>query len=248
MIEVQDLWKSFGAQQVLRGVSLRVEPGEFLALVGLSGTGKSILLKHLVKLIRPDRGRVLIQGQDLAGLSGPRLEQLRRHIGYVFQSGALFDSMTVFDNVAFPLRETSQLEEPAVRQRVLDELDRVGLRGAEEKFPAELSGGMIKRVALARTLVRDPEIVLFDEPTTGLDPIVSNSVLKLFDSVHQRLKLTGILVSHDIPEIFSIVQRVAFLHEGRILAVDTPERMLASGDPVVQQFMKGLSEGPIRYR
>ncbi len=248
MIEVQDLWKSFGTQPVLRGVSLRVETGEFLALVGLSGTGKSILLKHLVKLLKPERGRVLIHGQDLAALSGQRLEQLRRQIGYVFQTGALFDSMTVFDNVAFPLRETTPLDEAAVRRRVLAELDQVGLSGAEEKYPAQLSGGMIKRVALARTLVRDPEIVLFDEPTTGLDPIVSNSVLKLFDSVHQRLKLTGILVSHDIPEIFRIVQKVAFLHEGQIVMVATPQEILASDDPVVQQFVQGRPEGPIRYR
>jgi phospholipid/cholesterol/gamma-HCH transport system ATP-binding protein len=248
MIEVQDLWKSFGAQQVLRGVSFRVEPGEFLALVGLSGTGKSILLKHLVKLLKPDRGRVLIDGQDLAAVSGRKLEQLRRKIGYVFQTGALFDSMTVYDNVAFPLRETTQLDEAAVHQRVLMELDRVGLSGAEQKFPAELSGGMVKRVALARTLVRDPQIVLFDEPTTGLDPIVSNSVLQLFDTVHQRLKLTGILVSHDIPEIFSIVQKVALLHEGRVLALDSPDRILASTDPVIQQFVRGQPEGPIRYR
>ncbi len=248
MIAVKDLWKTFGSQQVLRGVDLEVQTGEFLALVGLSGTGKSILLKHLVRLIRPDRGTVLVNGQDLSGLSGSALEQLRSRIGYVFQSGALFDSMTVFDNVAFPLREKTSLGEAAIRKRVLAELDQVGLGGAEHKYPAHLSGGMIKRVALARTLVRDPEIVLFDEPTTGLDPIVSNSILELFNQAHQRLKLTGILVSHDIPEIFSIVQKVAMLHEGRVVAVDSPERMMASADPVVHQFLHGLPDGPIRYR
>jgi phospholipid/cholesterol/gamma-HCH transport system ATP-binding protein len=248
MIAVEDLWKSFGAQQVLSGVNLQVQTGEFLALVGLSGTGKSILLKHIVKLIRPDRGRVLVNGQDLAVLRGQELEKLRSRIGYVFQSGALFDSMTVFDNVAFTLRETTGMSEPAIRKRVLEELDQVGLNGAEQKYPAHLSGGMIKRVALARTLVREPEIVLFDEPTTGLDPIVSNSILELFKVAHERLKLTGILVSHDIPEIFSIVQKVAMLHEGRVVAVDTPEALMASADPVVNQFLHGLPDGPIRYR
>lgn len=248
MIQIQELRKSFGAQEVLRGVTLQVAAGEFLALIGMSGSGKSILLKHVVKLIQPDAGRVLVHGRDLATLSRPALEQLRSRIGYVFQSGALFDSMTVFDNVAFPLREKTRLTETAIRKRVLAELDQVGLSGAEEKFPAHLSGGMIKRVALARTLVRDPEIVLFDEPTTGLDPIVSNSILQLFDLVHRRLNLTGILVSHDIPEIFGVVQRVALLHEGRIVAVERSDKIMNSDDPVVRQFVHGHPEGPIRYR
>jgi phospholipid/cholesterol/gamma-HCH transport system ATP-binding protein len=249
MIVVEDLRKSFGAQQVLRGVNLRVETGEFMALVGLSGSGKSILLKHIVRLVRPDRGRILINDDNLTDLSGGALEELRSRIGYLFQSGALFDSMTVFDNVAFPLREKkTPPSEKEIRDRVRSELEQVGLSGAEDKFPAQLSGGMIKRVALARTLVRDPEIVLFDEPTTGLDPIVSNSILQLFDSVHRRLKLTGILVSHDVPEMFSIVQQVAMLHEGRIVAAGSPDEMMTSTDPVVHQFLHGLPNGPIRYR
>jgi phospholipid/cholesterol/gamma-HCH transport system ATP-binding protein len=248
MIIVEHLWKKFGAQEVLRGVSLKVQTGEFLALVGLSGSGKSVLLKHIVKLVQPDRGRVLVNGQDVNTISGPDLEQLRSRIGYVFQSGALFDSMNVFENVAFPLREKTKMTETAIRRRVLAELDLVGLNGAEEKFPAHLSGGMIKRVALARTLVRDPEIVLFDEPTTGLDPIVSNSILSLFKTVHERLKLTGILVSHEVPQIFSIVEKVAMLHEGNIVAMDAPEHIMSSTNPLVHQFIHGLPEGPIRYR
>jgi len=248
MIQIQELWKSFGGQQVLRGVNLQVQTGEFLALIGMSGSGKSILLKHIVKLLKPDRGQVLVEGQDVAALSGEKLERLRSRIGYVFQSGALFDSMTVYENIAFPLREKTNLGEPEIRERVKAELESVGLSGAGEKYPAQLSGGMIKRVALARTLIREPEIVLFDEPTTGLDPLVSNSILELFDSAHRRLKLTGILVSHDIPEIFRIAEKVAFLHEGQIVAVETPEEILASGDPVVKQFVHGHPEGPIRYR
>ncbi len=248
MIQIEDLWKAFGNQQVLRGVNLTVESGEFVALIGLSGTGKSILLKHIVRLLTPDRGRITVDGADLASISGKNLEQLRSRIGYVFQSGALFDSMTVFDNVAFPLRERGQMSESAIAQRVRAELDQVGLSGAEAKYPAHLSGGMIKRVALARTLIRDPEIVLFDEPTTGLDPIVSNSILELFDSVHRRLKLTGILVSHDIPQMFRIVQKVAMLHEGKIVAVEAPEDVMSSQNPYLQQFVHGRADGPIQYR
>ena len=239
MIRVENLWKSFGRQEVLRGVSFEVEPGEFMALIGGSGCGKSLLLKLLVNLLRPDRGRIWIGGKDISVLTRKELEALHSRIGFVFQGGALFDSMTVYDNVAFPLREKTSLKERDIRRKVTGELELVGLRDAEHKFPAQLSGGMLKRVALARVLVRDPEIVLFDEPTTGLDPVVSRAVLDLFSTVHQRLKLTGILVSHEIPRIFEIVQKVAMLHEGRIVAVESPGRFCASPDPVIQQFVNG---------
>ena len=248
MIFIENLWKSFGGQEVLRGVSLQVNAGEFVALVGMSGSGKSLLLRNVVRLIRPDSGRVLVDGHDVGRMPQQELEALRSRIGYVFQSGALFDSMSVFDNVAFPLREKTRLGESAIRRKVMEELDLVGLADAEHKFPAQLSGGMLKRVALARTLVRAPEIILFDEPTTGLDPIVVNSILQLFDSVHKRLNLTGILVSHEIPEIFGIVQKVAMLHEGRIAAVETPESICSSQNPVIDQFVNGKTEGPIRYQ
>jgi phospholipid/cholesterol/gamma-HCH transport system ATP-binding protein len=248
MIRIENLWKTFNRQTVLGGVTLEVQAGEFLALVGLSGSGKSILLKHIVRLMQPDRGRVLVDGSDVAELSRRKLEELRGRIGYVFQSGALFDSLTVYENVEFPLREQTRMQGFEIRKRVLVELDQVGLSGSEEKYPAQLSGGMIKRVALARTLVRDPDIVLMDEPTTGLDPIVSNSILQLFDQTHKARKLTGILVSHDIPQIFSVVQKVAMLHEGRIVAMDTPEAILASENAAVDQFVHGKPEGPIRNR
>ena len=245
MICIENLHKSFGGQEVLRGVSLRVNTGEFVALVGMSGSGKSLLLRNVVRLIRPDSGRVLVDGHDVALMPRQELEALRSRVGYVFQSGALFDSETVFDNVAFPLREKTRLGESAIRRKVMEELDQVGLADAEHKFPAQLSGGMLKRVALARTLVRAPEIILFDEPTTGLDPIVVNSILQLFDSVHKRLNLTGILVSHEIPEIFGIVQKIAMLHEGQIAAVETPESIRCSQNPVIDQFVNGKIEGPI---
>ena len=245
MIVIENLHKAFGGQEVLRGVSLEVKAGEFVALVGMSGSGKSLLLRNVVRLVRPDSGRVFVDGRDVARMPRQELEALRSRIGYVFQSGALFDSLTVYDNVAFPLREKTRLGESAIRGKVMEELDQVGLADAIHKYPAQLSGGMLKRVALARTLVRAPEIILFDEPTTGLDPIVVNSILQLFDSVHKRLNLTGILVSHEIPEIFSIVQKVAMLHEGVIAAVETPESILCSPNPVIDQFVHGKAEGPI---
>jgi len=239
MIRVENLWKSFGNQEVLRGVSFEVQAGEFVALVGSSGGGKSLLLKLLVSLLKPDNGRIWISGKDVAASSGKELESLRSRIGFVFQGGALFDSMTIYNNVAFPLREKTSLSEKDIYRKVMRELELVGLRDAARKYPAQLSGGMLKRVALARALVRDPEIVLFDEPTTGLDPVVSRAVLELFDLVHQRLQLTGILVSHEIPRIFQIVQKVAMIHEGRIVAVESPGRFCASPDPVIQQFVNG---------
>jgi len=239
MIRVDNLWKSFGRQEVLREVSFEVQQGEFVALIGGSGSGKSLLLKLLVSLLKPDNGRIWVSGKDVAAFSRKELESLRSRIGFVFQGGALFDSMTVYDNVAFPLREKTNLGEKDIRRKVTGELELVGLRDARHKFPAQVSGGMLKRVALARALVRDPEMVLFDEPTTGLDPVVSRAVLDLFGAVHQRLKLTGILVSHEIPRIFEIVQKVAMLHEGRIVAVEPPERLCASPDPVIQQFVNG---------
>jgi phospholipid/cholesterol/gamma-HCH transport system ATP-binding protein len=246
MICVEGLWKAFGAQEVLRGVSLEVPAGEFLALVGLSGCGKSVLLKHVVRLMAPDRGRVLVGGKDLAALSRRELEATRSRIGYVFQNSALFDSLTVYENVAFPLQEKTGLREAEIRRKVMAELEEVGLEGAAEKYPAALSGGMVKRVALARTLVRDPEILLLDEPTTGLDPIVSGAILRLFAAVHQQRNLTGILVSHHIPAIFGIVQKVAMLHEGRIVAVEAAAEVRASRNAMLAQFVKGDPEGPIR--
>jgi len=246
VIRIEELWKSFGEQEVLRGVSLQVNSGEFVALVGMSGCGKSLLLRHLVRLIKPDAGRVLVDGRDVALMPRKELETLRSRVGYVFQSGALFDSETVYDNVAFPLREKTRMGESEIRRKIMTELDLVGLKDAGEKYPAQLSGGMLKRVALARTLVRAPEIILFDEPTTGLDPMVVNSILELFDSAHKRLNLTGILVSHEIPEIFGIVQKIAMLHEGKIVAVETPETLRTSPDPVIDQFVNGKLDGPIR--
>lgn len=246
MIRVENLYKSFNGLEVLRGVSLKIEKGEILALIGMSGYGKSVLLKHIAGLMKPDRGRVLIDGQDVCRLRGKALERMRSRFGFLFQGGALFDSLTVFENVAFPLRERTRLSEEEIHQRVRARLDHVGLAGTENKYPAELSGGMIKRAALARALIRDPEIMLFDEPTTGLDPIIAHTILALIESCHKSLRFTGIIVTHQIPKVFDIVHKVAFLHGGTILVVGPPEKVLLSEDPLVRQFIHGEPEGPIQ--
>jgi len=245
MIEIRDLYKSFNGQEVLRGVSLRIERGEILALIGMSGFGKSVFLKHIIGLMRPDRGQVLIDQQDISALRGKSLEGMRRRFGFLFQGGALFDSLSVFENIAFPLREKTELEEAEIEEKVLMGLDQVGMTEAAGKYPGELSGGMKKRVALARALVMDPEIMLFDEPTTGLDPITTNLIHRLIHCSYERLKFTGIIVSHEIPKIFEIVHRVALLNQGRIVEVGTPAQIQTSTHPVVAQFISGAIEGPI---
>ncbi len=238
MIQTENLHKSFNGQQVLRGVDLQVREGEMLALIGRSGAGKSVLLRHLMGLVRPDKGRVLIEGVDLHRCSSSQRKALKESFGVLFQGGALFDSMTVFENIAFPLREKSSLSQEEIRERVLKELALVELSGAEEKYPAEISGGMKKRVALARAIVHNPKIVFFDEPTTGLDPITARSIHQLIHSTHSRLRFTGVIVTHETWGLFSIVDRVALLHEGRILALGSPDEILESQEPFVRDFLE----------
>lgn len=245
MLKMENLYKSFGDVEVLKGVSLQVERGEILALIGGSGHGKTVILKHVAGLMRPDRGRVDINGKDVYSLGRNELEQLRSHLGFLFQSGALFSSLTVFDNVAFPLREKTHLSEREIREKVLTVLEQVGLRGAEDKYPAQISGGMIKRTALARSLMRTPEIMLFDEPTTGLDPVIAHTILELIQLIHKELKFTGMIVSHELSRVFQIVQKVAMLHEGVILFVGTPEEIMASRDPIVRQFITEALRVPL---
>ena len=248
MIDIDNVHKAFDGFQVLKGISLRIEKGEVIALIGMSGNGKSVLLKHVAGLFKPDQGRVLVYGKDLATLKGKALAQLRSRLGFLFQGGALFDSMSVFDNVAFPLREKTKLSEDEIKEKVMAELDQVRLSGAEAKYPSQISGGMKKRAALARELVWAPEIMLFDEPTTGLDPIIGHEILNLIDDLHQRFQFTGVVVTHELEKVFKIANRVAMLHEGVIWAKGTPEEIISSEDPVVQQFIKGEIEGPISYR
>ena len=237
MISAIDLHKSFDGTEVLKGASLEIRSGEAVALIGPSGEGKSVFLKHLAGLMRPDSGRVLVDGHYLAHTHGRRLEKLRSRFGFVFQGGALFQSMTVYDNVAFPLREKTRLSAREIRERVMQELENVGLHESEDKFPAQISGGMVKRAALARALVQSPEIVLFDEPTTGLDPRIARSIGRLIHSCHKRLGLTAVIVSHDIPYVFRIVDRIALLDDGRFVFAGTPEELDACDDPRVRAFV-----------
>ena len=246
MIQILNIYKSFERQQVLRGVVLEIAKGEILVIIGRSGGGKSVLLKHLMGLLRPDQGQIVIDGVEISRLRGRALDRLRERFGVVFQGGALFDSLTAFDNVAFPLREKTRLPEEAIQEKTLTLLKQVGLADMGHKYPAEISGGMKKRVALARALAMEPEIMLFDEPTTGLDPIMVNAIHRLILDLHQRVGFTAILVSHEIPEIFSIASRVAMLHEGAIVEVGTPEAVQCSTNPVVRQFISGDPEGPIQ--
>ncbi|MFQ5839271.1 MAG: ABC transporter ATP-binding protein [Candidatus Methylomirabilales bacterium] len=246
MIRVIDVHKAFAGQPVLRGVSLDVAQGEILVIIGRSGGGKSVLLKHLLGLLRPDRGEIYIEGRAISALDGRAMDRLCEKCGVVFQGGALFDSMSVFDNVAFPLREKTRLPETAIAEKTQHLLKQVGLVEMGHKFPEEISGGMKKRVALARALALEPQLVYLDEPTTGLDPIMANAIHRLIHDLHQRVGFTAIMVSHEIPEILEIATRVALLHAGVIVAVGTPAEIRNSEDPVVRQFITGNPEGPIR--
>ena len=245
MIDIKDLHKSFNHRNVLKGVSLQVEKGEIIAIIGGSGVGKSVLLKHITGLIRPDSGTITVDGMDVTTLRGKELQRYRERLGFLFQGGALFDSMCVYDNVAFPLREKTGLSEHKIKELVSEMLGHVGMNGEGDKYPAELSGGMKKRAALARALITNPEIMLFDEPTTGLDPIIVNSVFQYIKSTHNELGFTGIVVTHKIPKIFTIVQKVALLSKGVIVTVGTPEEIQKSDNPVVQYFLTGGERGTI---
>lgn len=246
MIQVIDVYRSFGRQQVLAGVNLQVQKGEILAIVGRSGSGKTVMLKLLIGLMRPDRGKILVEDTDISRLYGRRLDRVRERFGMLFQGGALFDSLTVFDNVAFPLREKTKLSSAEIATEVREMLEKVGLADMDYKFPAELSGGMKKRAALARALITSPAIMLFDEPTTGLDPILVRAIHHLIVETHQMFGYTAVIVSHEIPEVFDIATRVAMIHEGRIIEEGTPETILKSSNPIIQQFITGSLEGPIR--
>ena len=245
MIRIENLHKSFGSQQVLRGVHLEIPDKAIFAVVGGSGAGKSCLLKHVIGLLRPDAGRVWVDDVDVTGLGRRALNRVRNRFGMLFQGGALFDSLSVYDNVAFPLREKTRTGEADIKAKVEERLFQVGLAGGGDKFPSELSGGMRKRAALARALVSDPEILLFDEPTTGLDPIRVHAIHRLIQDLHGLLGFTAVIVSHEIPEVFSIATHIAMLHQGKIIESGSPSDLQASDDPVVRQFLSGALDGPI---
>ncbi len=246
MIKIVNLRKSFGDKKVLDGVDLEIERGKITVIIGRSGEGKSVLIKHIIGLLKPDVGAIFLEDQDLTTLRDRDFNEVRKRFGMLFQGAALFDSMTVAGNVGFPLKEHTDLNDEDIRKIVTEKLNRVGLVGVEEMTPAELSGGMKKRVGLARAIVMDPEIVLFDEPTTGLDPIMSDSIADLVLDTQKALKTTYILITHDIPFTYKIADKIAMLHEGRIIEEGTVEEMKANPNPILRQFLEGRAEGPIK--
>lgn len=238
VIEILGLSKSFGENQVLTGVDLRVLHGHTVVILGGSGSGKTVLMKHMIGLLKPDRGQVLVDGEDIVPMGPAELERLRRKFGMVFQAAALFDSMSVFDNVAFPLREhRRRVDDDEVRAIVHEKLSIVGLDGVDEKFPADLSGGMRKRVGLARAIVLEPKIVLYDEPTTGLDPIMTDSVDEMILDAKRKLGVTSVVISHDVASAFKIADTIAFLYGGRIVAHGAPAELRHSKQPALEHFL-----------
>ncbi len=246
IIELKDVHKSFGPQQVLRGLDLSIEQDSVSVIIGGSGGGKSVLLKHIIGLLKPDKGQVVINGQDIVPLSERQMTPVRREFGLLFQEAALFDSMTVAENVAFPLREHTKKNMRQVMEIVEHKLASVGLSGVGDKMPSELSGGMRKRVGLARALALDPKIVLFDEPTSGLDPVMAAAINELILRTQSDFNTTCVVISHDIAATMSIANTIFMLYEGQIIAQGGPKEIRNSDDPVVRQFIRGEAKGPIK--
>jgi phospholipid/cholesterol/gamma-HCH transport system ATP-binding protein len=242
MISVRGLVKRIGSQEILRRIDLDVSAGETLAIIGRSGGGKTVLIKHLIGLMQPDAGEIWIDGQEITGLSERKLAPIREKVGVLFQGSALFDSMTVEENIGFPLREAGERDPEVIRNQVDQMLDVMELEGQQEKMPVNLSGGMKKRVGLARAIVRRPSCILYDEPTSGLDPVVSDSINRLIRRLQQRFGVTSIVVTHDMKNAFHVADRIAYLHEGRIYFHGTPEELRESRDSLLQDFLLGRSE------
>ncbi|HEU4521675.1 MAG TPA: ABC transporter ATP-binding protein [Thermoanaerobaculia bacterium] len=244
-ISLQHLHKSFGDKQVLRDMSIEIGTGESVVIVGGSGTGKSVTLKHIIGLLQPDRGHVVVDQTDLCCMKPMELNTFRRRFGMSFQEGALFDSMSVFENIAFPLRRHTKMTEEEIRDRVRECLEDVHLQGVESKRPSELSGGMRRRVGFARAISLKPEILLFDEPTTGLDPVISDVVADLIVEMDEKLHTTTVTITHDMKVAFKIADRVAMLYRGQIIEEGTPAEFQRSTNPIVQQFIEGRADGPL---
>lgn len=246
MIKILNLKKSFNSKKVLDGVNLDIEKGKITVIIGRSGEGKSVLIKHIIGLLKPDSGEILIDGQDITKMTERELNEVRRRFGMLFQGAALFDSLTVGENVAFPLREHTEMPDADLTKIVKEKLRLVGLRDIENMMPADLSGGMKKRVGLARAVAMDPEIVLFDEPTTGLDPVMSDNVATLILDTQRNLKTTYIVITHDIPLTYKIADKIAMLHEGKIVEAGNVEYIKNCPNPILRQFVEGRAEGPIK--
>lgn len=245
MIEIIDLHKSFNSFSVLRGVNLRVERGESVTVIGGSGSGKSVLIKHIIGLLFPDKGRVIVDGKVVNELDEQRLNELRKEFGMLFQGAALFDSLTVWENVGFGLKQHTRLSDKEIKEIAVQKLALVGLKDVEDKMPSELSGGMKKRVGLARAIAMDPKIILYDEPTTGLDPITADAINDLIIDLRKKLGVTSVAITHDMHSAYKISDRIAMLYKGRILETGTPDEIKNTTDPIVRQFITGSAVGPI---
>lgn len=247
VIDIRDVHKKFGQRQILSGTSLEIYKGETMVIMGGSGCGKSTLLRHMIGSIRPDKGSVYVMGRDIANMAEEEMDAVKKKFGMLFQSGALFDSLNVKENVAMPLREHTKLDDNIINIMVKMKLELVGLRGFEDLMPAQLSGGMKKRVGLARAMVMDPEIVFYDEPTTGLDPIMAGVIDKLILDLSKKLSITSVVVTHDMKSVFRIADRIAMLHEGRVVQTGLKEEIRNTSNPIVKQFINGDPEGPLNF-
>ncbi|KPK34917.1 MAG: ABC transporter [Nitrospira bacterium SG8_35_1] len=245
MIEFHEVHKSFGGKHVLQGVNLQVEKGESLVIIGGSGSGKSVLLKHIIGLLHPDLGQVLINSKDLSALDEEHLNEMRKKFGMLFQSSALFDSMQVWENVGFGLKRHTSLSDKEIREIAVRKLRMVGLAGIESVMPSELSGGMRKRVGLARAIAMEPELLLYDEPTTGLDPIMADAINDLIKKMNEKLNVTSVTITHDMKSAFKIADTIAMLYNGVIIEKGSPDSIKKSQNPIVRQFVEGRAEGPI---
>ena len=246
MIHINDLHKSFGLNKVLQGINLHIQSGETLAIIGQSGSGKSVLLKHMLGLIQPDRGSIIVDGVEICGSSEAELNNIRRKFGLLFQAAALFDSLTVAQNVSFGLERYRDLSQEELQKKVKKSLAMVGLREVEQLMPYELSGGMKKRVGLARAIAYEPEIMLYDEPSTGIDPIRADAINELIIKMKQEFRITSVVITHDMTSAYKVADRIAMLYNGKIVTVGTPEELKKSENQIVQQFIHGRAEGPIK--
>jgi phospholipid/cholesterol/gamma-HCH transport system ATP-binding protein len=245
-IRVVNLCKSFGENQVLRGMDLEVRQGESMVVIGGSGSGKTVLIKCIIGLIQPDEGEIYVDGVEITSLNEKKMNEVRKKFGMLFQWGALFDSMTVWENVGFGLQQQRHLKEEEIRRIASEKLELVGLRNIEKLMPSELSGGMKKRVSLARAIAMEPEILLYDEPTTGIDPIMADAINDLIIQMKKKLDVTSMTITHDMKSAYKIGDRIAMLFQGKIIEVGSPEEIKNCSNPIVQQFVQGKSEGPIK--
>ena len=246
-IEIIKLYKSFGEKNVLRGVNLSINRGETVVIIGGSGTGKSVLMKHLVGLIKPDSGDIIVEGESIVRMSKKELLKKMKKFAYVFQGAALFDSLNIRENIAFGLKRFFNYSEDEINQIIKNSLESVGLSDIEEKMPSELSGGMKKRVGLARAIALKPKIILYDEPTTGLDPIMSDVISKLIIKIKKDYKVTSLVITHDMKSAFTIADRIGMLYKGEIIEIGTVEEIRNTSNPIIKQFIEGSAEGPVKF-